>query len=191
MNMKRYLIGGLFCLLTLTTAHAQSEVPSTAATTAATAAKAKYGTLSYDALLCAMPEYAETQNALTELRKKYEAEAAYNEMGFKRMFSEFLSGQKDFPKNILLKRQRDLQEAMEKALAFRQEADSLLRKAEAEMLQPLRVRLDAAIQAVGAERGYETIVNTDQPTHLFFAPNAAEDATPFVQAKLTATPAQP
>ncbi len=189
--MKKYLRGSLFCLLALAVKAQTPEPASPDSVVNAQTVKAKYGLLNYDALLHAMPEYAEAQNAMAELRKKYEDEAAYNEMAFKRMFSEFLSGQKDFPQNILLKRQRDLQEAMEKGLAYRKEADSLLRKAEADLLQPLRLRLDAAIQAVGAERGYETIVNTDLQTHLFFAPNVAEDATPFVQAKLSATTAKP
>lgn len=145
---------------------------------------AKYGALRYDSLLHAMPEYGAMQIRVAQLRVKYEAEAAYNEEGFKRMFAEFLQGQKDFPQNILLKRQRDLQEAMEKGIAFRREADSLLRAAEADMLEPIRLMLDDAIAAVGRERGYECIVNRDATTFPFLNPAFTEDATPFVVAKL-------
>lgn len=170
--MKKILLGGLLCLFSFLGATAQSQV--------------KYGYLSYDSVFHAMPEYAEAQAALADLRKKYEAEAAYNEMAFKRMFTEFLAGQKDFPQNILLKRQRDLQEAMEKGLAYRHDADSLLGEAAKELCAPARERLDSVLQKVGLERGYECIVNTDTRSHLFFAPGTAEDATPFVLEKLQA-----
>ncbi len=141
---------------------------------------AKYGTLRYDSLLHAMPEYTAMQMQLEQLQEKFEAEATYNETSFKRLFAEFLQGQKEFPQNILLKRQRDLQEAMEKGIAFREEADSLLRSARAEMEQPIRNLLDAAIGAAGQERGYECIVNLDAPTFPYLNAALTEDATLFV-----------
>ena len=58
--------------------------------------KARLGFLSYDSLLHAMPEYAQVQQQMQQLRQKYEAEAAYNESNFKRQFAEFLQGQKVF-----------------------------------------------------------------------------------------------
>lgn len=147
----------------------------------------RFGYASYRELLQLMPEYSEVQVQMNELKTKYEAEARYNETAFKRMFAEFLQGQKDFPQNILLKRQRDLQDAMEKGLAFRQAADSLLRAAEHDLMAPLRARLDSAVSAVGLERGYGYVVNTDDRTYLFLHPQVAEDATSFILEKLTAT----
>ncbi len=143
------------------------------------------GVLSYDSLLLAMPEYADVLNKHAELVKQYEAEAVYNETNFKRKFSEFLQGQKDFPQNILLKRQRDLQEEMEKAMAFRHASDSLLREAKAEMLAPVKAKLDAAIRAVGVARGYKQIVNSDAHAVLFLAPGESEPATSFVLEQLS------
>ncbi len=171
--MKKFLLGSLLCLLPFLPAVAQSQV--------------KYGIVSYDSLFCALPEYGEMCIALDELRGKFKAEAEYNDMAFKRMFTEFLDGQKDFPQNIMLKRQRDLQVAMEKGLAFRQEADSLLRLAEADLRKPLCARLDSVIAQVAQERGYECVVNKDVRSHLFFAPGAAEDAMPFVMQKIVTT----
>lgn len=116
--------------------------------------------------------------------KKYEAEASYNEQNFKRQFAEFLQGQKDFPQNILLKRQRSLQDAMEKSLSFRHDVDSILTVAEREALAPVRKRLDDAIRAVGLEHGYEYILNTDANAYPFVHHSVAEDATAYVEAKL-------
>ena len=102
-HMKKLFIAGLLALLWAVAA-------------VSARAQAKYGLVSYDSLLHQMPEYVEVQRKMAGLKQKYEAEAHYNEESFKRMFTEFLEGQKDFPQNIMLKRQRDLQEAMEKGL---------------------------------------------------------------------------
>ena len=169
--MKRNLI--LFLLsLTALAMSAQSTI--------------KYGRLNYDSLITSMPEYTQVQEQLSSLRQQYEKEAAYNEANFKRLFADFLQGQKDFPQNIMLKRQRELQDAMEKSLAFRRSCDSLLVKAEADLLAPIYMKLDATIQAVGMERGYECIVNTAAGTHPFLHPSLTEDAAPFVLQKLNA-----
>lgn len=168
--MKRTILSLFFPILSVLASMAQSTV--------------KYGYLPYDSLLHAMPAYAEVQSQMADLRKKYEAEAQYNEQSFKRQFAEFLQGQKDFPQNILLKRQRDLQDAIEKSLAFRHEADSLLRRAEADLMRPVRERLDAAIRAVGLERGYECVVNTEERGIPFTHPSLSENAAPFVVEKI-------
>ncbi len=146
----------------------------------------KYGTLSYNALMREMPEYGLMQSRLTSLRAAYQSEVRYNEQTFETMFADYLSGQQTFAASILAKRQRDLQEALEKSLAFRAEADSLLQAAEAEMLVPIRARLDSVIAEVGAERGYEYIINTDQGVFPFIHRTVAEDATPYVRERLNA-----
>lgn len=170
--MKRSLSLLLLLCLAVISAAAQSTV--------------KYGLVSCDSLLHSMPAYADAQSKLSALKQKYEAEAQYNERTFRRQFAEFLQGQKDFPQNILLKRQRDLQVSVERGLAYRHEADSILRRAEADLLAPVRAKLSEALRAVGMERGYECIVNTDQPCPLpFIHPTLCEDATPYVVAKLS------
>lgn len=144
----------------------------------------RIGYLSYDSLLHQMPEYRVMEQSMQKLRGQYEAETAYNEENFKRMFTDFLQGQKDFPQPILLKRQQDLQVEMEKSLAFRNRCDSLLRKAKADMMAPLHQKLQAAIRAVGLERDYEMIVNTDAQAVPFLRPAMVENAAPYVWQKL-------
>lgn len=169
--MKKFLLTALImCCLS-------SFVPTASA-------QAKYGYLHFDSLLVAMPEYTQAVDGLMGLKAQYEAEAEYNEMAFKRLFAEFLQGQKDFPQNIMLKRQRDLQDAMEKGLAYRHEADSLLLEAEREVMRPVREKLSEAIILVGRERGYDFIVDLDSTAFPFLNDDKAEDATPYVREKL-------
>lgn len=167
--MKKFILSILLLCVSLTVL-AQSQT--------------KYGYLSYNSLLHAMPEYKEMKLYMDTLRFQYEKEAQYNQQEFEKMFGDYLQGQKDFPKNILEKRQRDLQEAMEKNLAFRHDADSLLKAAEEEMTEPIRKKLNAAIHDVGIERGYECIINTDINVYPFVHQAVSEDATPFVEEKI-------
>ena len=131
-----------------------------------------------------MPEYRVMEQNMQKLRAQYAAETSYNEENFKRMFTDFLQGQKDFPQPILLKRQQDLQVELEKSLSFRNRCDSLLRQAQAEMMAPLHQNLQAAIRAVGLERDYEMILNTDAQAMPFLRPSMVEDASPYVWQKL-------
>ena len=57
----------------------------------------RFGYLDYRAVFESMPGYAEAQKSLAEIKAKYETETAHNEETFKRMYNEFLQGQKDFP----------------------------------------------------------------------------------------------
>lgn len=167
--MKRLIF--LFLLLaSVITASAQSEI--------------RYGYVSLMGIASRLPEYKYALEQVSLLRQKYEAEAEYNETAFRQQFNDYLHGQKDFPQNILLKRQRDLQELMEKSLAFRQEADSIIAAAREEFLQPIRQRISEAVREVGLEHGYEFILDTDTGAYPFIHPSVGEDATDEVLRKL-------
>lgn len=163
-------------LLTILLALCASAVPAQQA--------ARYGLVARTALIEAQPEYAEARSALATLRHQYAQEAEYNEQNFKRQFAEYLEGQKDFPRNIMLKRQRDLQEELEKGLAFRSASDSLLRAAEAELFAPVAERVDSAIRAVALERGLEAVFDSGDKACLFVHPSLAEDITAYVEERL-------
>ena len=145
---------------------------------------ARYGCLSRQALLRQMPETHRAQQELDSLRAQFDRETQYNEAGFQRQFSEFLQVQKSLSEPLLRKRQADLQVAMERALAFRREGQALLDDARKRLFRPIEERLDAAIRVVGAERGYDLVIDTDSSAAPYVSPTLSEDATPFVHEKL-------
>lgn len=145
---------------------------------------ARYGCLSRQALLRQMPETRRAQQELDSLRAQFDRETQYNEAGFQRQFSEFLQVQKSLSEPLLRKRQADLQVAMERALAFRREGQALLDDARKRLFRPIEERLDAAIRVVGAERGYDLVIDTDSSAAPYVSPTLSEDATPFVREKL-------
>lgn len=145
---------------------------------------ARYGCLSRQAILRQMPETHRAQQELDSLRAQFDRETQYNETGFQRQFSEFLQVQKSLSEPLLRKRQADLQVAMERALAFRREGQALLDDARKRLFRPIEERLDAAIRVVGAERGYDLVIDTDSGAAPYVSPTLSEDATPFVREKL-------
>lgn len=165
-------------------AGAEAETASAPPAEADAPAAIRYGYCSRQQLLQGMPEYVKAMQQLNALREKYEKEAEYNESDFRRQYTEYLNGQKDFPQAILLKRQRDLQLSMENGIAFRMEADSLLKDAERDLLAPLNAHLDAAIRSVAMERGYDYVVNTDLGAFLYLDPQKSEDITAYVEQAL-------
>ena len=144
----------------------------------AQATQGKFGYLSYNAIFQAMPEYEVSRQKLAGLKSKYDKEAQRSEEEFQRKFAEFLQGQKEFPENILLKRQHELQDLLTKRIRFKEESQKLL--VQADMLY----LLNEAIRAVGVERGYAYIINTDGNTCPFINPAMADDVTNYVKEKL-------
>ena len=146
----------------------------------------KFGFLSYEEVMKAMPEYATMQKNLTELRAQYEAEQQRVEDDFNRKYEEFLDGQASYPKTILQKRQSELQEMLEKNIAFKQESQQLLSNAEATMLDGLKSTITTTLVMLGQERGYAFILNTDQNAVPFINPALGEDITTDVISTLNA-----
>ena len=140
----------------------------------------KFGYLSYNTVLQAMPEYIAMQNSLAELREKYEAEQKRVENDFNKKYEEFLDGQKSFPKTILQKRQSELQEMLDKSVAFKKESQRLLKQAEEDAMAPVMVRLAETLDTIGKARGYAFIVNIDEKVALWLNHSQGEDITTTV-----------
>ena len=141
----------------------------------------KFGFLSYEAALQSMPDYTLVQKNLADLKAQYQTEAKRVEDEFNRKYEEFLEGQREFPKTILQKRQSELQELMQKNIAFKQQGLAELARAEQEAMAPLRIKLIEALGKIGRERGYAFIVDTDQKAMPFINPAMGEDINQTVQ----------
>ena len=140
----------------------------------------KFGYLSYEQALKAMPDYALAQKTLKELRAQYDAEQQRVEQDFNLKYEEFLEGQRDFPETILRKRQTELKELLERNIAFKNESRQQLAKAEAEAMAPLKQQLANVLAQIAMERGYAFILNTDRDAVPFINPAIGEDVTPLV-----------
>ena len=126
--MKRFLL--LLLTVVSLSASAQTSEPVL-----------KFGFLSYTAALQSMSDYAIVESQMKELEAQYAAEQKRVEDEFNKKYEEFLDGQRDFPQTILQKRQTELQELLDKNIAFKKEGQRLLAEAREKAMQPLKARL--------------------------------------------------
>lgn len=134
-----------------------------------------FGYFSYTNVLTSMDDYAIVSAQLTQLREQYDAEAKRVEDEFNTKYEAFLGEQKELALVILQKRQAELQDLMEKNIAFKKEAARLLAAAESDALAPLHSRISEALQAIGYERGYQFVINTDANACPYINPDYGED----------------
>ena len=99
-------------------------------------------------------------------------------------YEAFLEGQKDFPRTILLKRQTELQEMMQRNVEFKKQGLVEIQNAEREAMLPLRQRLNEAIAQVAAEQRLALVVNTDSNACPFIDPALGVNVTEAVMVKL-------
>jgi len=145
----------------------------------------KFGFLSCEAVMKAMPEYADMQTNMKQLREQYDMEQKRVEDDFNKKYEDFLDGQAAFPKTILQKRQSELQEILDKNIAFKKESERLLAEAEQNQLNQLKATIAEVLAKIGNERGYAFILNTDKEATPFINPAMGEDITAEVKALLS------
>lgn len=127
----------------------------------------KFGYFSYNEAMKTMPEYIQAQNSLEKLKQYYDQEMERSEQEFTKKFSEFIDGYKSFPENIMLKRQKELQQLMEQSMSFKNEAQKLLTKSEEELMIPVHEKMKEALRNIGISRNYNYILNTDNNAYPF------------------------
>ena len=144
----------------------------------------KYGYLSYDSVKQSMKEYAEMQQQVAAMRSAYEAEMKRVEDDFNKKYEEFLDGQQSFPKTILQKRQSELQEMLDKNIAFKNESLRILNETEAQLMESVNLMVKICVQQVGQQHGYAFILNTDANAVPWLNPEMGVDVTEEVKALL-------
>ena len=144
----------------------------------------KFGYLSIDSVLQSMPEYAQMQQDMATMRQQYEAEMKRVENDFNKKYEEFLDGQKNFPKTILQKRQSELQEMLDKNIAFKKEGLQMLNDTEKTQKDVILMMIDMAVKTIGMQRGYAFILNTDANATPWLNPALGEDITAAVKEML-------
>ncbi len=141
----------------------------------------KFGYLSYDSVMVSMPEYAEMQTSMVQLREQYAAEQKRVEDDFNKKYEDFLDGQASFPKTILQKRQSELQELLDKNIAFKKESNKMLNDVEAQLIATMRAAIDVIVSTIAQERGYAFVLNSDKQAVTFINPAMGEEMTEAVK----------
>lgn len=150
----------------------------------AATAQVRFGYFSFSHALSQMPQSIEADRQIDTLRQAYQREARHNEEEFQRKFTDFLEGQKDFPTNILQKRQLELQDLMDKSIRFRQECEDLLRRAADSLHEAVADTLTQVVRQVAIDGGYAYILNTDQHALPYVNALIGDDVTELILRRL-------
>lgn len=144
----------------------------------------RFGYLSYEQALKAMPDYALAERHFTDLRSKYDAEMQRAEDEFKKKYENFLENQTTFAPSIRQKRQLELEDLVNKNMAFKQEAQRLLEQARTETFGPVEQKLQAAISRIGQRYGLAFVLNTDNNSVPFLNRELGLDLEPLLKEAL-------
>ena len=115
----------------------------------------KFGHINAQEIVSAMPEFAKAQSDIEALDKQLTSELQRTQEEFNKKYQEFQQAiaKDSLPPNIAERRQKELQDMMQRQEQFQQEAQQQMQKAQADAMAPIYKKLDDAIKAVGAAEG--------------------------------------
>lgn len=116
-------------------------------------AQSKFGHMNSQEIITVMPEFTKAQTDIETLTKQYRDEMQRSEEEFNRKYQELLQQQDSLPKNILERRQKEINEMAQRQQQFQQDAYQAVEKAQQEAMVPIYKKLDEAVQAVGKAEG--------------------------------------
>ena len=143
------------------------------------------GYLSHDSILTAMPQYKFVEAEMDSLRQAYEKEMQRVEKDFNEKYEAFLEGRKDYPRTIMLKRQTELQQLLERNVKFKEQSRRELADIRKQKLAPLTTALNDAIATVAQQQHLLVVLNTDSNACPFIDPEMSVDITHEVLQLLT------
>ena len=115
----------------------------------------KFGHINAQEIITVMPEFTKAQNDIQTLEKQLTAELQRTQEEFNKKYQEFLQAiaKDSLPPNIAERRQKELQDMMQRQEQFQQDAQQQMAKAQNDAMAPIYQKLDNAIKAVGAAEG--------------------------------------
>ena len=126
-----------------------------------------FGYFSFNEMVKLLPGYESAQKELKGLQGKYDAEIKRSEEELTIKYVDFLRDQSNLPDNIRNKRQKELQELMERNIAFKEEVRATLSQARDSLFLQLEEAVKSAVKWVCIDKGLSCIVNTDNNNYLY------------------------
>ena len=132
-------------------------------------------------IIVIMPEYRNMQNALQQLQNQFQNDLDLMRTEYEKKYQAFMNESDNLPESIKTRRVQEILDLEQRVVAYSESAQQKLQERYNELLSPIQEKIRHAIQAVGAENGFTSIL--DGSTLLFISPDMI-DATPLVQKKL-------
>lgn len=131
-----------------------------------------------------MPEFTKAQNDLKTLDKQLSDELQRTQDEFNKKYQEFIQAQDSLPTNIAERRQKELEDMMQRQNQFRQDAMQQMEKAQNDAMVPIQQKLDNAIKAVGQAEGVVYIFDISRTAIPYVDDTKSIDLTTKVKTQL-------
>ena len=150
-----------------------------------------FGYFKYSQVLQQLPQYVQAQADYDELLARCESEIKRNEQELTRSYVAFLNGQYDFPEPILRKRQKELQDLVDRSIVFREQVKEWLVQAHDSLFSPLHAIVDSAVAAVCVHNNLAYAIDCEQAGYKFINPAIGFDVTEALLATIETGKPQP
>lgn len=148
-------------------------------------AQSKIAIYDSQAVLNVLPDKAQAEIQLKALSERLQAEHKQLQADFDKKYAEYqaIATDPSTPAAIRDRRVQEIQESDKRIQAYQQQAAAELRTRERELLAPITAAIQAAVQEVGDQLGYDLILDVAKTPVSYRSANVT-DITPLVKQKL-------
>ena len=145
----------------------------------------KFGHVNSADVISLMPEYTKAIDDLEAMKKQFTDELTRTQEEFNRKYQEFQQAMasESLPQNIAERRQKELEDMMQRQQQFQEEASMQMQRAQQEKMVPVYKRLNDAIAAVGQAEGVVYVFDLAR-TDIPYVSTASIDLTAKLKAQL-------
>jgi outer membrane protein len=143
----------------------------------------KFGHITSEQLLQAMPEYDSAQTKVDDLRQQYDLEIERIQVEINKKIEEFNNSEATMSNLIREAKASEIQEMQVRLQNFAQTAQQDLQQQSMMMIQPVMDKARKAIDAVAKENGLIYVFDLSQGNPVYTSPESL-DMLPLVKAKM-------
>lgn len=140
----------------------------------------EFGFFSMSAVMDSLPAYIAAQDEYNAILERCDSEIARGEEELTRCYVAFLDGQNSFPEPILRKRQKELQDMVDRGVILREQLKDWLVQAHDSLFTPIVATIDKAVERVCLRNNYAYAIDTDKAAYRFVNPAFGVDITALV-----------
>ena len=134
-------------------------------------------------IINSMPDKTSATERLNTLSENYKQELQVMQNEYNKKYSDFITYQENLAESIKLRRMQELTDLENQIQEFTKIAQKDIEEHEQQLLEPIKLKVNEAIKAVGIDQNYTVIYDLDNPSIMFVTPNAI-DANQLVKSKL-------
>lgn len=143
----------------------------------------KIGIVDSKAIFDVLPEKVEAEKKLNTLLEQYRQENEKLTKEFNQKYADFQALEANAPKNIKAMRMQEIQENQHKIETYQKMVSEDMAAKEAELLNPIKDKLQAAIDSVSTAGGFMLVLDVSK-TPVAFKSAEVVDITPMVKTGL-------